>query len=96
MEEKNEKMSYEQLKQTADQLYADYQKLMREYQGAVRALNNFDATGFFLQWATKVVDHAEMYSGEFVTMCTNKIEYILTQFSKNLVEPEQEQKGEAE
>lgn len=97
MEENKEqkKLSYEELKKATDDLYANYQKLMREYRGAVDALNQFDATSFYLQNAFKVIEHPEMYEEDFVSDVTKKITYILTKFGQNL-EPAKEEKGEAE
>ena len=96
MEEKQEKkMSYEELKKFADGLYADYQKLIREYRGAVDALNNIDATNFYLNSAFRVMEHPEMYSDTFVKNCSDKIEYIVTKFADNM-EPQEEESGETE
>ena len=96
MEEKtNKKLSYEELSKAASDLHVQYQKLMREYQGAINALNNFDSTTFFLQSAFKVLEHPEMYTSEFVMMCSKKVEYILTKFADTM-EVDKEGKGEAE
>ena len=97
MEENKEpkKLSYDELKKATDDLYANYQKLMREYRGAVDALNQFDATSFYLQNAFKVMDHPEMYADDFVTDVRERITYILTKFGQNL-DPQKEEKGETE
>lgn len=96
MEEKQEKkMSYDELKDALNQLYKDYQKLMREYQGAVQALNNIDATNFYLNAAFKVMERPELYSDTFVKNCSDKIEYIVTKFADSM-EPQQEEAGETE
>lgn len=94
-ETKEKKMSYDELKDALNQLYKDYQKLMREYRGAVQALNNIDATNFYLNAAFKVMEHPEMYSDNFVKNCSDKIEYIVTKFAENM-EPQQEEAGETE
>ena len=95
MEEKKQKLSYEDLKKYADDVTNEYNKLMREYRGAVNALNNIDATNFFLNAAFKVLEHPEFYSDNFITLCSGKVEFILTKFAENM-EPEQEEKREAE
>jgi len=88
------KLSYDDMKKALNELYNDYQKLMREYQGAVRALNNIDSTGFFLQYAFKVMEHVEMYSPEFVESMGKRIELVLTKFSSLMEEEEQPDKEE--
>lgn len=98
MEEKakqEKKMSYDELKKFADDLYENYQKLLREYRGAVDALSNIDATSFYLNYAFKVMEHPEMYTDTFVKNCSDKIEYIVTKFANNM-EPQQEEAGETE
>ena len=94
-ETKEKKMSYDELKKFADGLYADYNKLMRDYRGAVNALNNIDATSFYLNAAFRVMEHPEMYSDKFVKECSDKIEYIVTKFADSM-EPQQEENGETE
>ena len=99
MEAKQEKkLSYEELSKRFGDLYEDYQKLMREYRGALEALNNIDYNNFFLQSAFRVMEHSEMYSPDFVTLISGKIEYVLTKFASamNMDEkPEQEGASEA-
>lgn len=94
-ETKQQKLTYEELAAKFNQLYGDYQKLMHEYQGALKALNNIDSTSFFLNAAFKILEHPEMYSDSFVAMCAGKVEYIVNRFAENM-EPEQEESGEAE
>jgi hypothetical protein len=99
MEAKQEKkLSYEELSKNFGNLYEDYQKLMREYRGAIEALNNIDYNNFFLQSAFRVMEHPEMYSPDFVTLISGRIEYVMTKFvsAMNMDEkPEQEESREA-
>lgn len=95
MEEKKQKLTYEELAKAFGDLNTQYQKLMREYQGALKALGNIDSTGFFLNAAFRVLEHPEMYSDSFVALCAGKVEYIVGKFAENM-EPEQEEPGEAE
>ena len=96
MEEKqNKKLSYEELSKRFGELYEDYQRLSRDYRGAVDALRNIDSTSFYLNAAFQVMSHPEMYSDSFVNDCSKKIEYIVTKFGENM-EPQKEEAGEAE
>lgn len=99
MEEKKkpegqQKLSREEIIQKFNELLADYQKLQRQYQGAIEALNNIDATSFFLNYALKVMEHPELYNDKFVNLCSEKIEFILTRFAGNM-QFEQEEANEA-
>ena len=91
------KMSYDDMKKALNQMYNDYTKLSNQYRGAVQALNNIDSTSFFLQAAFRVMEHAEMYSTEFVETMSRKIEFVLTKFvgALEMDEPQQEEGGEA-
>ena len=94
-ENQNKKLTYEELSKNFNNLYSDYQKLSRDYRGAIDALRNIDSTSFFLNAAFQVMAHPELYSDNFVNECSKKIEYIVTRFGANM-EPQKEEAGEAE
>lgn len=89
MEEKNvkkqEKLSYEELEKVASELHTNYQKLMAEYQKAIKALNDreFEYTSFFLGCLFRVMEHPEMYTDEFTKWASKNIEAALTSFAEN-------------
>lgn len=100
MEEKKkqEKLSYEELKQKFGDLFGQYQKLSAEYQRAVQALNNrdFDYTSFFLSMLFKVMEHPEMYETEFVEWTAKHIQDALYAFDKAMAQTPEEKTDEAE
>ncbi len=85
MEEKNKKLTYEELNKVASDLHVQYQKLAAEYNKAMEALRNrdFDYTSFFVQMLFKVMEHPEMYSEEFVKWASKNIEDALMSFAAN-------------
>ena len=97
-ENKNKKLSYEELSQAASDLHVQYQKLVVEYQKAMEALRNrdFDYTSFFLSMLFKVMDHPEMYNDKFVSWCSENIEGALTSFAENAKPKEEEKTDENE
>lgn len=104
-ENKNKKLSYEELSQAASDLHVQYQKLVaeykklgEEYQKAMEALHNrdFDYTSFFLSMLFKVMDHPEMYNDKFVSWCSENIEGALTSFAENAKPKEEEKTDENE
>lgn len=94
MEEKNKKLTYEELSKAASDLHVQYQKLVVEYQKAMQALNNrdFDYTSFFLSMLFKVMEHPEMYSEEFVAWTSKHIEDALYSFEKAMNPEQSEEK----
>lgn len=90
------KLSYDELNKVANDIHAQYQKLVQEYQKVVAALNNrqFDYMSFLLQMLFKVMEHPEMYSQEFVKWASANIEESLQEFAKSLAPSEPENKGE--
>ena len=97
-ENKNKKLSYEELSQAASDLHVQYQKLVVEYQKAMEALRNrdFDYTSFFLSMLFKVMEHPEMYNDKFVSWCSENIEGALTSFAENTKPKEEEKTDENE
>lgn len=100
MENKNQKLSYEELNKAASELHVQYQKLLTEYQKAMSMLQakDFEYMSFFLQMLFKVVDHSEKYSADFSVWAIENIENMMTQLAaatqKNL-ESEDEPKAES-
>ena len=86
MEEKNKKLSYEELSKAASDIHMQYQKLLVQYQKAMEALQNkdFEYTSFFLSMLFKVMEHPEMYSEGFVGWCANNIEDALHSFDESI------------
>lgn len=97
-ENKNKKLSYEELSKAASDLHVQYQKLVVEYQKAMEALRNrdFDYTSFFLSMLFKVMEHPEMYNDKFVSWCSENIEGALTSFAENTKPKEEEKTDEDE
>ena len=83
-----EKLSYDQLKQMASDLYQQNQQLHAQ-------LKNFDVTSFFLSMLFKVMDHADKYDFQFVEWSKKNIQNTLTSFVDSLMgEEEGEKKDE--
>ena len=89
MEEKQKKLTYEELKQKFGELHLQYQKLADAYQKAMGALNNrdFDYTSFFLSMLFKVMEHPEMYEVKFVEWASKHIQDALYTFDE-MMNPE--------
>lgn len=96
-ENKNKKLSYDELSKAASDLHVQYQKLVVEYQKAMEALRNrdFDYTSFFLSMLFKVMEHPEMYNDKFVSWCSENIEGALTSFAEN-TKPKEEEKTDGD
>jgi len=94
MEEKNKKLTYEELSKAASDLHVQYQKLVAEYQRAMEALRNkdFDYTSFFLSMLFKVMEHPEMYSDDFVSWTSKHIEDALYSFDRAMTQEQSEEK----
>ena len=91
MEEKQEKLTYEELAKNFGELHLQYQKLADAYQKAVQALQNrdFDYTSFFVSMLFKVMEHPEMYEDEFVTWTAKHIQDALYSFDEMMVKSAQ-------
>ena len=103
MEEKqSKKLSYEELSKAASDLSVQYQRLMQEYNRAVKALQeqDFNYTSFFLSMLFKVLEHPDLYKKEFVEWCVDSIQGALISFADNMnagkEKTEPEKKDEAE
>ena len=99
MEEKQEKLTYEELAKNFGELHLQYQKLAEAYQKAMQALQNkdFDYTSFFLSMLFKVMEHPEMYEVKFVEWASKHIQDALYAFDE-MMSPEkpEEKTDEAE
>lgn len=86
MEEKQKKLTYEELAKNFGELHLQYQKLADAYQKAIAALNDkgFDYTSFFLSMLFKVMEHPEMYTEEFVSWASKNIEEALHSFDETM------------
>lgn len=88
MEDKNknkqEKLSYDDLQRVAGELSQQNQKMLAQIRQMQQALNDrgFDYTSFFLSMLFKVMEHPEMYSDNFVSWASGKIEDALMSFDK--------------
>ena len=82
---KEQKLSYEELQQKFGELFAQYQKLMKAYQEANKALGarGFEYTSFFLSCLFRVMEHPEMYTEGFVKWGSENIEDALRSFADN-------------
>lgn len=70
-ENKEEKMSYEQLEQAAMQMQ---NKLMM----IENKLRNVDFVSIRLNWLFKVVEFKEVFDAEFVSKCTKEVKELLS------------------
>ena len=99
MEEKQKKLTYEELAKNFGELHLQYQKLAEAYQKAMQALNSrdFDYMSFFLSMLFKVMEHPGMYSDEFVKWCVENIQNALVSFEQaTRAEKSEEKTDEAE
>ena len=105
MEEKNKKLSYEELSKVASDLHVQYQKLMAEYRKAMETLQSrdFEYTSFFLSCLFKVVEHPEMYPEDFTKWAVDNIQGALSSFAESMknaasgsAEAEKKTQGESE
>ena len=94
MEEKQKKLTYEELAKNFGELHLQYPKLVDAYQKALQALNNkdFDYTSFFLSMLFKVMEHPEMYENEFVEWTAKHIQDALYSFAEMMKPAESEEK----
>jgi len=94
----NKPLSYEELKAAFNDLSMQYQKLVGQYQQALRTINGFDSTSFILNAMFKVMEHPELYKDGFVGWVAENIEGALTTLAQNInasSEEKEESKDEA-
>lgn len=94
-----QKLTYEQLQKVAGDLHQQNQQLIQQIQQMQSALEDrsFNYTSFFLSMLFKVMEHPEMYSDNFVSWASGKIEEALMEFDKAAQAPvEEPKKDEAE
>ena len=77
--QKNEKLSYEQLEQVANNLNRQCQQLYNQLQEANRVIAGFNEIDMLLA----ILGKSEHFSEEFVTRCSAKIEEIVTEAMDN-------------
>ena len=77
--QKNEKLSYEQLEQVANNLNRQCQQFYNQLQEANRIISGFNEIEMLLS----ILDKSEHFSEEFVTRCSAKIEEIVTEALDN-------------
>lgn len=73
---KPQKLSYEQLEAYAAQTTEQAKRILQENQMLKKAL--YDANLKEVEIALKCLDHADMFSTEFITTIIGKIEEIMT------------------
>lgn len=96
--EKQEKLSYEQLQQIAGELSQQNQKMLAQIRQMQEALSNrdFDYTSFFLSMLFKVMEHPEMYSDNFVSWASGRIEGALMSFDKAITPAQEKEEKKAD
>ena len=77
--QKNEKLSYEQLEQVANNLNRQCQQFYNQLQEANRIISGFNEIDMLLS----ILSKSEHFSEEFVTRCSAKIEEIVTEALDN-------------
>ena len=70
----NEKLSYEQLEQLANNLNRQCQQLYSQLQEANKIISEFNEVGMLLS----ILEKSEHFNEDFVTRCANKVEEIIT------------------
>ena len=87
MEEKKQKqentpLTFEKLKEYYGELSQRYQQLADQNEQMMRALQSreFDYMSFFVSMLFKVMEHPEMYSGDFTDWASKEIEDALRSF----------------
>lgn len=89
-----QKLTYEQLAAYAQQTSAQAKKIWEENQMLKQALNEANMTNNFkeVELALRCLDHAEMFSPEFIEAVVKRLEEVLTPQSQET--PEKEEKKE--
>lgn len=70
----NEKLSYEQLEQLANNLNRQCQQFYSQLQEANKIISEFNEVGMLLS----ILEKSEHFNEDFVTRCSNKVEEIIT------------------
>ena len=86
--QKNEKFSYEQLEQLANNLNKQCQQFYSQLQEANRVISEFNEIGMLLS----ILEKSEHFSEDFVTRCSGKIEDIVSKALDNAEKAEESQK----
>lgn len=86
--QKSEKLSYEQLEQTANNLNRQCQQFYSQLQEANRIIAEFNEVEMLLS----ILGKSEHFSEKFVTRCSLKIEEIITSAMDNAEKKESEKK----
>lgn len=71
-EKKTQELSYEQLKAYVIQMETQAKKIYQENINLRQALNSKD-----IEYAFRCLDHADMFSKEFITIVVNRLEELL-------------------
>ena len=70
----NEKLSYEQLEQLANNLNRQCQQFYSQLQEANKIISEFNEVDMLLS----ILEKSEHFNEDFVTRCANKVEEIIT------------------
>ena len=83
-ENKEKKLSYEELSKAASELHVQYQKLMAEYRRVTEELSrrDFEFSFTLLGMLFKVMDHPDQYKSDFVGWASDTIQMMLMSFSQ--------------
>lgn len=97
-QEKNQKLSYEELSQKFADLYQNYQRLMAEYRKAMDSMNDksFEYNAFFLNMLFKVIENPGRFHSNFVKWAGQNIEGALTTLGENLMKAAEMANGNPE
>lgn len=79
-QKQSQKLSYEQLEAYAQQTTEQAKRIFHENQMLKQALDraNYDTTIKEIECALKCLDHAEMFSPEFINAIVKRLEEVLT------------------
>lgn len=73
-EEKQEKLTYEQLEEVANELSGRCTQLYKKLMEAQQVIAGFNDVGLLLE----IIEKGENFSSEFVDRCTRKVEETIT------------------
>ena len=94
---KKEKLTYEQLEAFAQQTVAQAKQVYQENQALKRALDEarYHANSREIDHALKCLDHAEMFSPEFIKSVIERLEIVLSPVKpEEQAEPEKKEETE--
>lgn len=86
-EKKSQKLSYEQLEAYASQMETQARKIYEENRLMKQALNSKD-----MEYAFRVLDHAELFSKDFIKVVVKRLEELLNPERNSEVETKEEEK----